>query len=299
MLIDGWSQQVLAEELVQLYAGLPLEPVRPFSDFLAWLSRQDPAPGTTAWATELRGLTGPTTLVPAATFRRGTADIAELVLPLPPGELTRATGLGVTANTVVQGAWAVLLAGLTGREDVVFGATVAGRPAALVGVESMVGLFINLVAVRALVSPGRTVRQLLCELQRRQAALLDHQHHGLTEIHQASGHDRLFDTMVAFQSFPRHDGGGSDLKVTGIDSRGVGSYPLSVLVDASRLTVQYDRNLFSPATVTDIAARFRSIARQMSADGDRPVDTLDEIPSTLDLRMTGIPAGAPPNRRFR
>ncbi|MHA4820551.1 condensation domain-containing protein, partial [Streptomyces aculeolatus] len=93
-----------------------------------------------------------------------------------------ARGRGLTVNSVVQGAWALVLARLAGRSDVVFGATVAGRPAELPGVESMVGLFINTLPVRVRLDGGQRVVDMLAELQRRQSALMGHQHLGLQEI---------------------------------------------------------------------------------------------------------------------
>ncbi|MEE4547044.1 condensation domain-containing protein, partial [Streptomyces sp. V4-01] len=86
------------------------------------------------------------------------------------GELAR--GCGVTVNTVVQAVWGVLLARLTGRQDVVFGATVAGRPAELAGVERMVGLFVNTVPVRVRLDPAESVSALLRRLQDEQIRLL-------------------------------------------------------------------------------------------------------------------------------
>ena len=50
---------------------------------------------------------------------------------------------------MIQTAWAILLGRLTGREDVVFGVTVAGRPPEVAGIENMVGLFINTLLLRS------------------------------------------------------------------------------------------------------------------------------------------------------
>ncbi|MGJ3561527.1 condensation domain-containing protein [Streptomyces sp. INA 01156] len=62
---------------------------------------------------------------------------------------------GLTLNTLLQGAWAVVLGRLTGRDDVVFGGTVSGWPPQVPGVESMIGLFINTLPVRVRIVPGR------------------------------------------------------------------------------------------------------------------------------------------------
>ena len=62
--------------------------------------------------------------------------------------MRQARAQGLTLNTFVQVAWAILLGRLTGRNDVVFGVTVAGRPPEIPGIESMVGLFINTLPLR-------------------------------------------------------------------------------------------------------------------------------------------------------
>jgi amino acid adenylation domain-containing protein len=283
--VDGWSEQVIARDIVRLYAGEDLEPAGSYGDYLAWLSHQDGQAAATAWAAELDGVT-PTLLAP----RTANPDIHELAVPL--AELTNT--LGVTANTVAQGAWALLLGALTGRDDVVFGATVAGRPGALPGVESAVGLFINTVPVRA--SLNGTVREFLTTLQDRQTALLDHQHHALGDIHAAQGVDALFDTLVVFQSFPNGRGSADHVTVDRIESLGGGSYPLTLIIEPHTLTVQYDRNAFDRNTVEDIATRFGSVAAQLATNGDRPVDSLDlpaPLTTTQDTEQaaTGYRAG--------
>ena len=51
-------------------------------------------------------------------------------------------------NILTRVIWGILLGKYNGKEDVVFGAVVSGRPSELEGVESMVGLFINTIPVR-------------------------------------------------------------------------------------------------------------------------------------------------------
>ena len=270
-LIDGWSEQVLAQELGQLYADpRALEPAHGYRDFLAWLSRQDKDKSARAWADELSGVDRPTTVV---TTRVPTVDIAELVVPLEGPLSAYCATIGITVNTLVQGAWAVLLSSLTARQDVVFGATVSGRSGALDGVESMVGLFINTIPVRARCAPADTVAELLTGMQSRQTMLLDHQHHSLAEIQQATG--ALFDTLVVFQSYPVDQPGDGDVRITGIDSIGTGNYPLTLIASADRLTFQYDKNHFDRAAIQDIATRFRSIVDQFVTDAGRRIGSVN------------------------
>ena len=108
----------------------------------------------------------------------------------------------LTLNTVMQTAWGILLGRLSGRDDVVFGVTVAGRPAELAGVEHMVGLFINTLPLRLQLPPELPLSALLRQTQDSQSRLMAHQHLGLAEIQQAAGVGDLFDTLLVFENYP-------------------------------------------------------------------------------------------------
>src|SRR5690606_19398271 len=108
--------------------------------------------------------------------------------------LTRlAAHLGVTVNTVVQAAWGLLIGRNVDRDDVVFGATVSGRPPQLDGVEAMVGLFLNAIPVRVRLGATDTLGGLLRQLQAEQADLLGYHYLGLSDIQDAVGVEGLFD----------------------------------------------------------------------------------------------------------
>ena len=83
--------------------------------------------------------------------------------------------------------WGILLGRLTGRSDVVFGVTVAGRPSELAGVESMVGLFINTLPLRLRLSPELPLSELMRQTQASGSELMAHGTLGLSEIQQIAG----------------------------------------------------------------------------------------------------------------
>ncbi|MGE6738304.1 condensation domain-containing protein, partial [Streptomyces sp. NPDC059900] len=211
VVVDGWSLPVLFDELSALYeaaagerrAALP--PATSYREYLAWLGRQDRPAARAAWQVELAGADEPSRVAPdrsAAPARPIPLEFecsAELTRDLT--ELARTHGL--TMNTIVQGAWALLLARLIGRDDVVFGSTVAGRPADVPGADTSVGLFINTLPVRARLDPAQPALDLLADLQRRQVALMGHQHLGLAEIRQLTGSGAEFDTLVVYENYPR------------------------------------------------------------------------------------------------
>ncbi|MDX3233993.1 amino acid adenylation domain-containing protein [Streptomyces sp. ME19-01-6] len=309
---DGWSLPLMTQDLLRLYAADEAEAstrprVRGYRDFLAWLSEQDRNASVRAWAQELDGLDGPTMLAPStapgtsatstsATGREDTGSdgigVGQVPVELSAQEAAelcrRAAELGVTVNTVVQGAWGVLCGQLTGRQDVVFGATVSGRPPALPDVDTTVGMFLNTVPVRVRCAPGDSLAGLLIELQRRQTALLDHHHIALTDIQRMTDLNPLFDTYVAFESFPVGRAGIAEAgEVAGISATRIRlvtttHYPLTVMAMADtdarvRLTLQYQRNLFDREAAEGVAARFARILCQIAADPGHRVGALDVL----------------------
>ena len=138
--------------------------VTPYRDYLAWMAGQDRGAARAAWREALAGLEEATRLAP---HDPGRAPVApeQMRLALSATLTTALTALarqhGLTLNTLIQAGWAILLGRMTGREDVVFGVTVSGRPPEIAGIESMVGLFINTLPLRVRLPPGTAVLELL------------------------------------------------------------------------------------------------------------------------------------------
>ncbi|MEO3814841.1 amino acid adenylation domain-containing protein, partial [Sphaerisporangium sp. B11E5] len=209
ILLDGWSMPILLRDLFLLYelrgddGALPAP--APHRDHLAWLVRQDAGKAREAWRQALAGMTEPTILAPADAslppvmpHKHKVALRPELMAAMA----RTAQSHGLTLNTVIQGAWAILLARLTGRDDVCFGATVNGRSLEVAGAEEMVGSFINVVPVRARLRASRPVAGQLAELQEQQADMMPHQHLGMAEIQRTAGLGQLFDTVVVVENYP-------------------------------------------------------------------------------------------------
>ncbi|MGW1993880.1 amino acid adenylation domain-containing protein [Embleya sp. NPDC001921] len=317
VLFDGWSLPLLLGELLRLYAcaGDPsaLPRPRPFRDFLRWLDRQDKDATARAWTAELDGVREPTLLLPDAVSGPGDRRAAEhtgigrVEVDLSPDEARelsrRAVELGITVNTVVQGAWAVLLGQLTGRQDVVFGATVSGRPPQVRGCERMLGLFINTVPVRVHCTPGTPLAQVLTTLQGRQAALLDHHHQSLADLHRTLGLSTLFDTLVVFESYPVHRAGiaeahtAAGIEITGIRPVTGTHYPLTVMAEANphpRLSLHYQRALFEPSAAHTLADRLLRVLRRIAADPQAPVGSVDILAAHERALLLGTSTAAAP-----
>ncbi|UGT42360.1 amino acid adenylation domain-containing protein [Nocardia yamanashiensis] len=295
MLLDGWSMPLLMKELLVLYAtggdAAPLPAVRPYRDYLHWLSRQDRAAATGAWAEVLTGVT-PTMLAPGLAWPAPDGNgFGRYDFELTPAETAaltaHAAAAEVTANTLVQTAWGLTLAAATGRDDIVFGATISGRPAQLDGIGEMIGLFVDAIPVRVRFA-DQPLPAVIAGLQAEQAALLDHHHLGLGAIQRAAGLGELFDTMLVFESYPvdaeglRQAGTAIDgLRIEDVRGDDSTHYPITVMVflNATLLVqVKYRRDLVADDTARAVGERLRRALAELRTATGAAVD----IPRRLD-----------------
>jgi non-ribosomal peptide synthetase component F len=186
---------------------------------------------------------------------------------------------GLTLNTVVQGAWAILLARLTGRDDVVFGTTVAGRPPQIAGSDRMVGLFINTLPVRVALSPQESAIDVLTRIQERQSSLTAHEHLGLAHIQNIAGLGELFDTLVVFENYPYDRRALQNpqlgLRVSSVEHRDVTHYALCLAIlpgERLHLRLQYRPDLFTRETAEAICKRLVGVVGDITADPSRWTD---------------------------
>ncbi|MFJ2931126.1 condensation domain-containing protein, partial [Streptomyces massasporeus] len=302
ILVDGWSVSVLMRELFALYdsagddSGLP--DAAPYKAYLAWLSGHGREGSRAVWTEALSGLEEPCRLVTGDASRRAATAPEQIVQALPAhlsAQLQeRARSRGLTMNTLVQGAWGLLLGTLTGRDDVVFGTTVSGRPPELPGIESMVGLFINTVPVRIRLDSTETVLDLLTRVQQEQTDLLDHQYLSLAEIQQTAGIGELFDTTTVFENYPLDAEGFvdavDDLGIASFTAYGDGitHYPLTLAVVPDRelqLKLAYRPDLFDREAVEEIASRFVAVLRAMADEPELRVGQVDVLSAEERQRL--------------
>ncbi len=293
ILLDGWSTPLLLRDLLTLYAtdGDPeiLPRVQSYRDYLSWISKQEPETSLRAWQEALRGVDTSTHLSRADTAAETVAsEIHSYSLPTERAETLRAfaRSRGLTMATLVQVAWGIVLAELLGRDDVVFGGTVSGRPPQVPGVESIVGLFINTVPVRVRLDARETLAELAIRVQSEQASLLDHHHIGLSDIAGAVGAAGSFDTLTVFESYPVDETALTaetdiaGMHVLGIDGRDSAHYPIAVVAsesDTLNLKMEYLPTHFSAREVAKITERVGIVLGQLASAPDQPLARLQVL----------------------
>ncbi|WP_328497922.1 amino acid adenylation domain-containing protein [Streptomyces sp. NBC_00414] len=294
IVLDGWSVPLVVQDLLKLYVPggtetLP-EPA-PFRDYLAWLTAQDRSTAESAWLRALEGLEQGTLIARTDTARK-LVRTRRVTLELAPDETAAlyqvAREHGVTVNTVVQSAWALLMGQLTGHTDVVFGTVSSGRPPELAGVEEMVGLFLNTIPVRAVLNSAEPVAKLWERIQDEQSELIAHQHLGLAGIQRAAGVGELFDTAVVFENLPslhevsQFEGDRLQVAMAQPDSvSGAMHYPLSLLAhpgERLKMDLSYRPDVLDRPAAKRIAGRLRKLLLAMTDDPQTATGRLDFLP---------------------
>ncbi|WP_244237085.1 non-ribosomal peptide synthetase [Corallococcus llansteffanensis] len=293
LVMDGWSVGLMLQQVFACYAALTegreLALPRPpaWRDYMAWVQRQDLSRAEAFWRKELAGFTTPTPLPGARPLAPGVeaAVTGEEKLWLSP-EATQvlqafARRNAVTLNTLAQGAWALLLGRYAAEEDVVFGATVSGRPVDLPDAESMVGLFINSLPIRVALPPGEAVVPWLQQLQARQLELRRYEHSPLVQVKGWSEVPRglpLFDSLLIFENYPLDTSLGQNvpgLEVRDVESQEQGNYPLIAYVvpgEKLRLSLAYAPALLGPAAVARLLEHWRVLLEGLASGVERLAD---------------------------
>jgi non-ribosomal peptide synthetase component F len=187
-------------------------------------------------------------------------------------------------NTLVQGAWALLLHRYTGLRTVAFGATVSGRPPDLPGADRLLGLFINTLPMIVTLAPEREKISWLRDLQERNISLREHDQTPLYEIQRWAGRsgEGLFDSILVFENYPMDEAlqqaapGG--LVFSDLGGRETTNYPMTVSIlqsDTLRLHYSYLCTHFSEAAVESIAEQVTRLLTDIAQGANRPLCEID------------------------
>lgn len=299
LLLDAWSMQLGVEEILSSYQALArgerprIEAARPFRDYIAWLHQQDPADAEAFWTHRLNGLDAPTPLPGNAARQGSTRVLAEahehrtLAASATQATLQFARARRITVNTIVQAAWALLLARWSARGDVCFGATISCRPAMVDGSESMIGLFINTVPLRTSVNPAERVNEWLDRLQTELSELLPHAATPLADVQVWSGIPRgvpLFESVLVFQNHPRESlpaEAYAGLEITALARVDKSTWPLMLVVEPGpdlRLELIYDRHRFDRTMIVRLLEQLAYLLQEIQSDPARRVGELSMLP---------------------
>ncbi|MDE0916282.1 MAG: amino acid adenylation domain-containing protein [Planctomycetota bacterium] len=297
ILMDGWSMFTMLGQVFGAYdaacAGevYSPEPSRPYRDHIVWLNQQSLSAAEKFWTRNLEGFTAPTPMLsepgrlPEQSGDDGfTAEVLELDRATSTALQEFASKQHITLNTLLQGAWALMLSRYSGEDDVLFGAVVSGRPPALEGVEAMVGLFINTLPVRVKAPETEQVLPWLQRLQAEQAELREYDYSPLVEIQgwsEVPRGDSLFQSIFLFENYKK-DAPLEDL-CKGLEIGEVQwferhNFPLAAVAipgEEFMLRLIYQTNVYGSQTIARMLGHWKSLLEAMVAN---PNQSLSELP---------------------
>ncbi|HRI65607.1 MAG TPA: amino acid adenylation domain-containing protein [Polyangium sp.] len=297
VLMDGWSLPVVLGEVLRLYAAkrargqLTLPEVAPYRRYIAWLVNQDQTLGATFWRQNLGDITEPFVLnLPyTSTSEEGQGEFMLTLERELTASLQRfARDQHLTLNTLLQGAWALLLSRYSGRDDVCFGVTVSGRPPQVEGIEQMVGLLINTLPLRTRINGDSRLVDWLLSLQTNQALAREHQTMPLAEVQRLAGiaaGTTLFDTLLVFENYPmdpaifRSDVGFELANVAFFEHT---NYLLTAAVipgDTYIVRLTWDRSRVDEETIHRLAGHLRQLLVSVTVHANRSLSELDMFSS--------------------
>jgi amino acid adenylation domain-containing protein len=294
--LDGRSLALVLREVFAFYdasrigsdISIPLP--RPYREYVDWLRGQDPDKSEAFWRKALEGFTTPTPLVVDRASRtpedgkaRKACEEVSLQTQTTSALRTLAEQNGLTPNTIVQGAWALLLSRYSGETDIVFGVIRAARRSAIEGAAAMIGSFVTTLPLRVVVNHASPVIPWLKEIRRQWVAMRDHEHTPLVSVQAASGipsQTRLFQSTVMFEN--------EDLDTVLRDRVGALSgrrfrqfsqtnYPVDLAAYGGRelrLRLDYDRFRIDGAAAARMIGHLRTLLEAIAANPDHRLGAL-------------------------
>jgi len=299
LILDGWSSSLLFEEVFAFYEAfsqgktLHRQRPRPYRDYVAWLQQQDLSQAEKFWRQQLKGSTAATTLGVEQNYSslaNQESGYSQQKIQLSTAETAALQSLArqqqLTLNTLVQGAWALLLSRYSGDNDIVFGTVMLGRSPVLVGAESMVGVFINTLPIRVYVNPEAFLLSWLKQLQVQQTESSRYEYSPLVEVVGWSDVPRgqpLFESIVNVQRYPADFSSGQqvgNLKISNIRNFVHPHYPLTVSVEVHSelsLEIVYDRHRFDSDTISRMLGHLQTLLESIVANSEQCLTDLSVL----------------------
>lgn len=284
IILDGWSIPFLLKDVIQIYEAYsqnqdaPLISGSCFGDYINWLQQQDLSQAAEFWRQQLKGVKEPTSL--ANLYSQNLSNLEEryediqisLSAATTKNLETLARQYHLTINTLVQGAWAILLYHYSGKNNVIYGCTFSGRPVDLPGADLMVGEMVNTLPVHLTVNMDDELLPWLQELQTQLVEIREYEYYPLVDVQKCSqvrGNLPLFASFVVFenQKTGRFLEEWGSLNISEHNSFYKTNYPLTIVgYPGSELTIgiNYDFQLFAAATIVNILEHLKILLENMA-----------------------------------
>nr|WP_314544307.1 non-ribosomal peptide synthetase [uncultured Pseudomonas sp.] len=305
---DGWSMQLVVEELVQLYAGysqgqdvqLPALPIQ-YADYAvwqrSWMDAGEKQRQLAYWRELLGGEQSVLELPfdhqrPAVQSHRGARLAFELAPELTQGLKALAQQQGVTLFMLLLASFQTLLHRYSGQEEIRVGVPIANRNRS--ETERLIGFFVNTQVLKADVHGQMSVEQLLQHVRQRALQAQAHQDLPFEQLVEALQPERSLSHNPLFQVMFNHqtDIGQAQvqhqlpgLRVEGLDwDSKTAHFDLDLDIQESTegiwATLGYAQDLFEASTVQRMARHWQNLLQGMVANPRQQLSQLSLLDAT-------------------
>jgi amino acid adenylation domain-containing protein/non-ribosomal peptide synthase protein (TIGR01720 family) len=301
---DGTTQTILMKEFASLYSGVNLEPLPvQYKDFAQWqhcllldgvLKKQEEY-WLDVFAQQPPELELPYDRPrPAILGFRGTTFHFSLDAEVARQLKELAAKAEASLFMALLAVFNVLLARLSGEEDIVVGSPIAGRR--LAELQPLMGMFVNTLAHRNRPQGDKTFWEFLKEVKANTIAAFDHQDIQFETLVQQvaanrnTGRNPLFDIMFTLQNIQMPEMELRGLKIQPlIPDTGSTKFDLSLLgfqrQEGVDFTVEYNTDLFDPSTIQRFMDYFKHLLEEIIAEPGSRISDLELLSSGEKIRL--------------
>ena len=282
LILDGWSVPIVLGEVLDVYdrmvQAIQLEAgtLFQYEAYLDWLDKARTEYANDYWNDRLQRFRDVKGIPGTNTNRQTMPKFIErdfLLSATATRSLEKsARRLGVTANTLLQCAWAITQSRLTSAPDVLFGLVLAGRPPEISGIERAVGMFINALPFGLHVDASSKVIDALRAIHAHTAELLARQYLPLPDLRSAeqrAARERPFDVLFAPENFPANalQFHSTVLDVSEVVARECNDTPISIITtlgDRLRVQIIFDASVYGDWFANSILRMYVHIVEEVA-----------------------------------
>ncbi|NMP07835.1 non-ribosomal peptide synthetase [Paenibacillus polymyxa] len=309
IVMDGWCLSLINKEVFESYAALQegrvpeLAPAVPYSRFIEWLEAQDRKAATDYWSSYLSGYEQQTALPAVKSGRKSGGYTASDWVTVLERELTlrveeTAKRYQVTMNTLLQTVWGIVLQKYNNHRDVVFGSVVSGRPSDIIGVEGIIGLFINTIPVRILSEAGESFAEVMKKTQEQALASHAYDTYPLFEIQALTDQKQdLINHIMVFENYPV-DEQVEEMEIDGQELSPISNvvaleqtnYDLNVVVmpgECVKIRFMYNALNYDQTDIERLHGHFVNLLEQTLLNPNVRVEELELVTAAEKQQITG------------
>ncbi|KAK9675169.1 hypothetical protein K7432_016610 [Basidiobolus ranarum] len=284
-LYDGWSMDLILNDLVTAYQGQEVAARPSYSHFINYnlqLSREE---SINYWSNVLNGVTN--TCISKASSLSQKVEAPKVMtsrIPIDFAEIT--TKHNITLATIINLAWAIVLKYHTGNSDVVFGTVNSGRNVPVDGIDQICGPCLTTLPVRVKLEEDLTIAEVMSGMHVEQLEQYRYQNIGLQDIQKECinvQNANLFDSLIVVQNLGMNniDALMSSVGLVAIKSVMIPDFPLVVEIligtNNHEITIHYDERRVPLDEVNSLLGHFRTALVNIEANASTLVNDFSII----------------------